>query len=213
MKYNSSQLIADYTVLAEAAYSDFSRLVYEEAESAPKDFESVEHDAIMYEDPETKEKLSDRPQAFARYVTSRYDVAAHWKDRGKLFIPAKRNQTSGFSATLFREVEKDENGDNKKPTDRYVLAMRGTAGGKDLLTTDGGDIVNDGLAHHQIVDMYNFWQQIKAKKGEPYDVMQIVDDPDSIGVLAPLQALLQNKSADQGFFIDSGRIKRIALDN
>lgn len=84
--------------------------------------------------------------------------------------------------------------------------MRGTADGKDLLTTDGGDIVNDGLAHHQIVDMYNFWQQIKAKKGEPYDVMQIVDDPDSIGVLAPLQALLQNKSADQGFFIDSGSI-------
>ena len=209
MKYNSSQLIADYTVLAEAAYSDFSRLIYQEAESSPEKFEREEHDAIMYEDPGTKEKLSDRPQAFAQYVTSRYDVVAHWKDRGKLAIPAKRNQSSGFSATLFREMEKDENGNNKKPTDRYVLAMRGTADGKDLLTTDGGDIVNDGLAHHQIVDMYNFWQQIKAKKGEPYDVMQIVDDPDSIGVLAPLQALLQNKSADQGFFIDSGSIKRI----
>lgn len=96
MKYNSSQLIADYTVLAEAAYSDFSRLIYQEAESSPEKFEREEHDAIMYEDPETKEKLSDRPQAFARYVTSRYDVVAHWKDRGKLFIPAERNQSSGF---------------------------------------------------------------------------------------------------------------------
>ena len=130
MNYKSSQLIADYTVLAEAAYSDFSRLIYQGAESAPKDFESAEHDAIMYEDPETKEKLSDRPQAFAQYVTSRYDVVAHWKDRGKLAIPAKRNQSSGFSATLFREMEKDENGNNKKPTDRYVLAMRGTWRGK-----------------------------------------------------------------------------------
>ena len=130
MNYKSSQLIADYTVLAEAAYSDFSRLIYQGAESAPKDFESAEHDAIMYEDPETKEKLSDRPQAFAQYVTSRYDVVAHWTDRGKLAIPAKRNQSSGFSATLFREMEKDENGNNKKPTDRYVLAMRGTWRGK-----------------------------------------------------------------------------------
>ena len=57
MKYNSSQLIADYTVLAEAAYSDFSRLIYQEAESSPEKFEREEHDAIMYEDPGTKENI------------------------------------------------------------------------------------------------------------------------------------------------------------
>ena len=130
MDSNSNQLIADYTVLAEAAYSDFSWLNYAQIQTDRPAFESAEYDAIMYEDPETKEKLSDRPQAFAQYVTSRYDVAAHWKDRGKLFIPAKRNQSSGFSATLFREMEKDEHGDNKKPTGRYVLAMRGTWCGK-----------------------------------------------------------------------------------
>ena len=127
MKYNSSQLIADYTVLAEAAYSDFSRLIYQEAESSPEKFEREEHDAIMYEDPETKEKLSDRPQAFAQYVTSRYDVVAHWKDRGKLAIPSRRNQSSGFSDTLFREGETGKESPNPP---KYILAMRGTWRGK-----------------------------------------------------------------------------------
>ena len=107
MNSNSNQLIADYTVLAEGAYSDFSWLNYTQTATNRPVFERTEHNAIMYEDPETKKKLSDRPQAFAQYVTSRYDVVAHWKDRGKLAIPAKRNQSSGFSATLFREVEKD----------------------------------------------------------------------------------------------------------
>ena len=105
MNSNSNQLIAEYIILVEAAYSDFSWLNYSQTETNRPVFKRTEHNAIMYEYPETKEKLSDRPQAFAQYVTSHYDVVAHWKDRGKLAIPAKRNQSSGFSATLFREGE------------------------------------------------------------------------------------------------------------
>ena len=78
--------------------------------------------SYIYENPETKEKLSDRPQAFAQYVTSRYDVVAHWKDRGKLFISAKRNQSSGFSATLFREGETGK--ENPNPP-KYIPALLG----------------------------------------------------------------------------------------
>ena len=92
------------------------------------------------------------------YITNNYEVEAHWKD-----------QPSGFSGTLFRKIKEKV----KKEGMEYVLALRGTNGGKDIFVTDIGDIVNDGLAHHQIVDMYNFWQQITAPKGEPYDVMRI----------------------------------------
>ena len=127
MNSNSNQLIAEYIILVEAAYSDFSWLNYSQTETNRPVFERTEHNAIMYEYPETKEKLSDRPQAFAQYVTSRYDVVAHWKDRGKLAIPAKRNQTSGFSDTLFREGETGK--ESPKPP-KYILAMRGTWRGK-----------------------------------------------------------------------------------
>jgi hypothetical protein len=48
---------------------------------------------------------------------------------------------SGFSATLFRH--------------------KGTGGFNDLVLTDGGDIVTDGLAIHQIVDLYRDWSPMQ----------------------------------------------------
>ncbi len=36
------------------------------------------------------------------------------------------------------------------------------------LSADIGDIVADGLAIDQIVDMYNDWQRLKAPKGTTY---------------------------------------------
>lgn len=164
-----NQRISDYIALAETSYADFTGADFSSKDSV--------NPAIIRSNrsgDNSDENKSDRTPAFAKYITNHYTVVAHYTDRlgtgfgeDGLGNIVRHSGESGFSATLFREVEKDENGDNKKPTDRYVLAMRGTAGGKDLLTTDGGDIVNGGLAHHQIVDMYNFWQQIKAKKGEP----------------------------------------------
>jgi hypothetical protein len=53
---------------------------------------------------------------------------------------------SGFSATLF-----------KNKSGEYSLSMRGTAGLTDL-SADAGDILADGVALDQIVDMYNYWQ-------------------------------------------------------
>ena len=104
------------------------------------------------------EDSTKKTQNLVKYITDNYEVVAHWKD-----------QPSGFSGTLFRKMKEKV----KKEGMEYVLALRGTNGGKDILVTDIGDIVNDGLAHHQIVDLYNFWQQITAPKGEPYDVMRI----------------------------------------
>ena len=55
---------------------------------------------------------------------------------------------SGFSATLF-----------KNKSGEYSLSMRGTAGLTDL-SADAGDVLADGVALDQIVDMYNYWQSL-----------------------------------------------------
>ena len=56
---------------------------------------------------------------------------------------------AGFSSTLFQN----------RQTGKQVYALRGTQGLlTDLVLTDLGDIVMDGLAIHQVVDMYNDWQ-------------------------------------------------------
>ncbi len=61
------------------------------------------------------------------------------------------NTASGYSSTLFRN----------KADGSYVLAFRGTeANTLADLSADIGDIVTDGLAIDQIVDMYNEWQRI-----------------------------------------------------
>ncbi|MBU1567842.1 MAG: hypothetical protein KJ630_19725 [Proteobacteria bacterium] len=77
--------------------------------------------------------------------------------RGIYIRPLSRENTaSGFSATLFKKIGEDE----------YYYACRGTEltgfGWQDLIKADIGDIVVDGLAIHQIVDMYNDWQRIKS---------------------------------------------------
>ena len=69
---------------------------------------------------------------------------------------------NGFSATLFASKDASQ-------ANRYVLAIRGTAGVVvDLLGADGGDIVRDGLALDQIVDLYNYWQRLKSGAGQTY---------------------------------------------
>lgn len=138
---NVNRFLSDYVYLAEASYADFSNVAHL---SYSKDKNDKTISAI--EDNKS-------PANFAKLVTNNYEVVAHYKDRGSLFVPAHYGQSSGFSATLFRN----------KNTGECVFALRGSAGGKDLLVTDAGDIVHDGLAHHQIVDMYNFWN--KSKQG------------------------------------------------
>jgi Ca2+-binding RTX toxin-like protein len=80
-------------------------------------------------------------------------------------ISHTRNTSSGFSATLFR----------RKDTNEYVYAMRGTEGliSWDLWGADVGDIVRDGLAIDQIVDMYNDWQYLNATSGSSYQVAEL----------------------------------------
>lgn len=110
-------------------------------------------------------KLLDPPigDTQAASITSQWSIASHQK-----------NTENGFSATLFHA--KDSNN-----PDQYVLAFRGTETGlstilDDLVITDGLDIVRDGLAMDQIVDMYNYWQQLKAPKGSAYQIAVLETD-------------------------------------
>lgn len=63
------------------------------------------------------------------------------------------NTSSGFFSTLFQN----------KHDNSYVLAFRGTEilaqGGADV-GADVGDIISDGLAIEQIIDLHNEWARI-----------------------------------------------------
>ena len=102
------------------------------------------------------------------------------------------NTASGFSATLF--VSKEVNGG-------MVFAIRGTEpeilGGKDL-SADIGDIVLDGLALHQIMDLYNCWQYLSAPAGIAYAAARFVD-------FNPLQHALADAIID----LPTGRVMTI----
>ena len=84
-------------------------------------------------------------------------------------VSHQKNTESGFFATLFK---------NKK-TGEFFYANRGTEQFiDDLVITDGGDIVYDGLAIQQIVDMYNDWQRINAAPNNVYKAARIAwSDP------------------------------------
>lgn len=68
---------------------------------------------------------------------------------------------SGFSATLFKSTDPNA----EQP---YVLAIRGTGGCDDIIVTDVLDIVFDGLAIDQIVDLWNYWKQLTTPKDETF---------------------------------------------
>lgn len=192
MKTNN--MIADYAYLAEASYANFSKGYTD------KDVTSAITNA--------KDKGGlEAPESFATLVTDNYKVVAHYKDRAWIGL----NDESSFSGTLFERKVVTDN------TSKFVLALRGTQQfGSDLMSADAGDIVHDGLAHHQIVDMYNFWQQIKAGEDEIYKVAKIVSVPEALA-RELLEVFKENPNQNEwigkGYFVDSGEIKRIIFED
>jgi hypothetical protein len=90
-------------------------------------------------DPKSSLSLSETQ---AKMFVEKWSVVAH-----------QANTETGFSATLFKN----------KQTGELVYAPRGTEGSNltspeawdDLARVDLGDLVADGLAFTQIIDMYN----------------------------------------------------------
>jgi len=72
-------------------------------------------------------------------------------------------------------VMREENSNKSSLT---PVTLRGTEPTRnqiipDLGYADVGDIVRDGLAIDQIVDLYNYWQQLKAPQGASYQVAEL----------------------------------------
>ncbi|MDO5686429.1 MAG: putative Ig domain-containing protein [Neisseria sp.] len=183
----TNQKISQYTMLAEVSYADFVDIT---------DSKQIKDSLLDLEF--AKNENDAQLDAFI----DNWDVKVHWKDRGSIF-----NFNSGFSGTLFQ---------NKK-SGEYILGLKGTDGGKDLFVADGGDIVHDGLAHHQIVDMYNFWKQITTKG--TYQAAKIITD---IAMTSLYKAAITDSAKllfvektlkDQGYFVDSGIVKKIVFEN
>jgi len=185
MSIQYNRLLADYFNLAEASYADFSQ----SRKGATYNKEAARDAMIKKKDVGGAEQ----PESLADLVLDNYEIAAHWKDR---------EDESSFSGTLFKGKMGGSN------PGKYVLALKGTKEfRKDLIKSDVGDIVLDGLAHHQIVDLYNFWQQI-THKGE-YQVAKIE--------LAPMMSIAHFLklpiSQRKGYFIDNKIVKKIVFDS
>ncbi|QTS88791.1 hypothetical protein JLK41_11785 [Ectopseudomonas khazarica] len=133
----------DRAQLAEASYTLFEYL--------GGDF-SDEDVADILQEPERGGSFS---QTQAEEFINTWRVISHTK-----------NTSNGFSATLFQSKE----------TGKYIYATRGTEPGNawsDIVETDIADIVLDGLAINQIVDMYNDWQYLNAEAAASYQVAQL----------------------------------------
>jgi len=107
-------------------------------------------------------------------------VAAGWSDiQATEFLTHYRvisqqpNTATGYSATLFERL-----GDGGTPTGQYVFAQRGTEPTAQVgldLAVDVGDLVADGLAWSQIVDMYNYWKELTTPAGQSYQMASLVE--------------------------------------
>ena len=96
--------------------------------------------------------------AQAKAFTEKWEVVHHLPDTA-----------SGFSATVFERL----NEEGELTGERY-LAIRGSTDWADV-RTDIGDIVLDGIALDQLVDMYNYWQSLSAEKDKSYDAVRLTE--------------------------------------
>ena len=200
---NTTKLF-DLAQLAEASYAIFDPSVYRNSQKLIDRLVNLQNDGSY-----------DFSATQAAELTNHWQVIHHQQDTtgilGEVF--------SGFSATLFEYIGEDNSANGGYKPGDLVYAVRGTAGVvSDLIPTDGGDIVLDGLALDQIVDMYNDWQRINAGAGNRYWAAELKTDV----ALTAARALLSSSEAlaydlalaSQGYIIDKplGLVRIIEKD-
>ena len=131
----------DQTQLAEAAYANFldnSRNLLTNI----NDIKAVLIAKGFSKDPNNPTQSTQASDFVAQWqIVSQYTAPAFLLGVGG----------TGFSGTVFKNIA----------TNEYTFSLRGTEPGyADLLGADAGDIVADGLALDQIMDMYNYWQSL-----------------------------------------------------
>ncbi len=149
-------------LLAEASYADFESIDITDEEDIKT--------ALQRIDTAEDEPVDDPKKGFS--LSQAEDFISHWE-----VVHHQPDTDSGFSATLFKN--KDSN-----VSQPYVLAIRGTAGKQDLVVTDISDIVTDGLAIDQIVDMWNYWKRLTTAKGECFTGLRLVTLAEETAALA-----------------------------
>ncbi|MEW8227865.1 MAG: calcium-binding protein [Candidatus Thiodiazotropha endolucinida] len=162
METNNAAILAQ---MAEASYADFTPARRTDGSYLEDDVRTALQRIGNDEDePDDPDKGFSPIQA--ELFTDDWEVVHHQPDTD-----------SGFSATLFRNTD----GSMDQP---YVLAIRGTDGYRDLVITDGSDIVVDGLALDQIVDLWNYWKQLTTPQGETFVGSRLVTLADETAALA-----------------------------
>lgn len=168
MKNTKNSTLFNYAYLSAASYSDLVDAL--NGNGAVKKETSIEEAIGLFMKKEIGSELTN-------WIESNYKVMSQWRDSNnsnyndineRAILENKDN--SGFSATLFRAKD-----DYKSNTSKYILAFRGTKGPGDIFKTDVGDIVLDGLAYEQIIDLYNYWQQLRTEKGKTYKAAYVYD--------------------------------------
>lgn len=167
-----STLLYEMAELAEACYAKLSDTLGE-----PLDKKGIQ-DALQNSGDETGYSSKFSVAQTASFLT-RYKV-----------INQQLDMSSGFSATLFERLSAD----GITGTGEYVFATKGTAGPDDI-KADAGDIIGDGLAWEQIIDMYNYWQRLSMPEGAVYQkaVFEVLP------VDAPPPFLLDKFSGESNF--------------
>ena len=93
-------------------------------------------------------------------LTQATDFATHWE-----IVDHLPNTASGFSGTVFRRIDSDPA--TGLVAGDLVFALRGTEQvGLDLFQADFNELVNNGLAFRQIIDMYNYLQRLITPAGQ-----------------------------------------------
>jgi Ca2+-binding RTX toxin-like protein len=143
-------LMSDYADLALASYANFQNIT--------EFFDSGLKFALQRKkDP--FDNLSEWPEARANEFIKNWRVIDHQPDTG-----------TDFSATVFERLV------DGQPTGQFVFSMRGTAGlWGDLLQEDLANLVTNGLAWEQLVDMYNYWQRISTPADQTYKKAIVTD--------------------------------------
>ncbi|MEW8203416.1 MAG: calcium-binding protein [Candidatus Thiodiazotropha endolucinida] len=149
-------------LMAEASYADFVDVDFNNRDQVETALQRIGTNEGELNDPS-----KGFSQTQAELFTDKWEVIHH-----------QPNTDSGFSATLFKSTDPS----SSQP---YVLAIRGTEPGmQDLVITDGSDIVIDGLAIDQIVDLWNYWKQLTTPQGETFVGSRLVTLADETAALA-----------------------------
>ena len=154
--------------------------------------------------PVTNSVVSDPLKALTdegMALTQATDFLTHWS-----VVSQQSNTPSGFSATVFKRKDADPTGTYQ--VGQYIFAVRGSETFSvlppevDWFSADFGEVGGLGIALHQALDMYNYWQSL-TNTGT-YQAAQLKVDVTQTALLAASLFKLDTKLLleSSGYLVD-----------